>query len=309
MALLIGRKDRQGAPLQTVLCQGCGLARVEPLPSREQLAAFYRERYRLEYKGVYEPKPYHVLRAARIARERIRRLAPQLAGASRVLDIGCGGGEFLYLLRAAGIGTAGIEPNLRYGAYARDQLGLDVHIGLIEDQQFPAGSFGGITLFHVLEHLPDPVYTLAQVRPWLLPEGFLAIEVPNLASTLEHPAHRFHRAHLFYFSAATLELCTSRAGFSTIHLETSADGGNLYGLFRPEGHPAPPRLLPENYRRMLELEQSRSAVRYWLARTTYRRAFRRLRSMFQERREARHYASRRGILEALAQQTAGELSL
>jgi len=306
---VISRKDRQGAPLLTVLCEGCGLARVEPLPSREQLAVFYRERYRLEYKGVYEPKPYHVLRAARVARERLLRLGPQLAGVSRVLDIGCGGGELLYLLRAAGRVTAGIEPNLRYGAYARDQLGLDVRIGLIEDQQFPAGSFGGITLFHVLEHLPDPVHTLAHIRPWLLPQGFLAIEVPNFASTLEHPAHRFHRAHLFYFSAATLELCASRAGFSTIRLEASPDGGNLYGLFQPGGEPAPARRLPENYQRLLDLEKSRSAAQYWLRRTTYTRAFRRLRGMLQERREARRYASRREILEALAQQTAGELSL
>ncbi|MCL6544653.1 MAG: class I SAM-dependent methyltransferase [Bryobacteraceae bacterium] len=306
---MIGSKDRRGAPLLTVLCQGCGLARVEPLPSREQLAAFYRERYRLEYKGVYEPRPYHVLRAGRLARERIQRLAPHLAGVSRVLDIGCGGGELLYLLRAAGRATAGIEPNLRYGAYARDQLGLDVHIGLIEDQQFPAGSFGGITLFHVLEHLPDPVHTLAHIRPWLLPQGFLAIEVPNFASTLEHPAHRFHRAHLFYFNAATLELCASRAGFSAIHLEASADGGNLYGLFRPGGEPAAPRRLPENYQRLLELERSRSAAQYWFRRTTYTRALRRLQRMLQERREARRYAGRRDILEALAQQTAGELSL
>jgi SAM-dependent methyltransferase len=304
---VIGRKGRDGLPLQTVLCEGCGLGRVEPIPPREELAAFYREQYRREYKGVYEPRPYHVLRAARVARERIGRLRAQLAGAGSVLDIGCGGGEFLYLLRALGLSAAGIEPNLRYGTYAKNELGLDVRIGLIEDQEFPEGSIGGATMFHVLEHMPDPVFTLSHIRPWLRPEGFLAVEVPNLEADLEHPAHRFHRAHLYYFSAATLELCALRAGFQPVRIEAPGDGGNLFGLFRtaPMGLGAATRR-PENFRRLLELEQSRSAVRYWLRGATYSRAFRRLRRMLQERREGRTYASRRAVLEAAVKEMVGD---
>lgn len=305
-AVLISRAARDGSRLDTALCEGCGLARVHPLPSRQELAAFYRDQYRLLYKGVYEPKPVHVLRAARAARERIRVLQPYLASARSLVDIGCGGGEFLYLLRAAGYQVAGIEPNLRYGQRARDSLGLPVRIGLIEDQTFPPNSLDGVTLFHVLEHLPDPVFTLSHLAPWLKTDGFLAIEVPNLASTVEHPAHRFHRAHLFHFTSPTLELCASQAGFAALRLETSPDGGNLLGVFRRTQQTKPVAQLREHAVQQLRLESSRSALRYWIRPATWMRTVRRLRRMAEERRTALRYASREEILAAEAAAITGQ---
>jgi SAM-dependent methyltransferase len=295
-AALVSETARDGSELTVVLCQGCGLARVDPLPGAAELAAFYRENYRLIYKGAYQPRPYHVLRNARVAAERFRQLRDLLAPGMVVLDAGSGGGEFLYILRAAGCRVTGVEPNLGYANCAREELGLEVHCGLIGDQPFAEGSFDRITLYHVLEHMPAPAESLRKLASWLKPEGLLAVEVPNLNSTCEHPAHRFHRAHLFYFTPKTLALCGQMAGLAAVRTEVSGDGGNVLTVFRRGSQAA----IPEG----VEFH-ARGAWRYWLAPGTYSRALRRLWRMAGERRAARRYPSRRAILDAVAESVSG----
>lgn len=84
---------------------------VAPLPSQEALQAYYAEQYRLEYKGVLRPKPYHVIRAAAAAYDRIAWLLPHLPASGRWLDVGAGSGEFAYLLRRKGLAVTALEPN------------------------------------------------------------------------------------------------------------------------------------------------------------------------------------------------------
>ena len=300
-AAVLGEVARDGTPLTTVLCTGCGLARTDPLPDPAELAAFYRDNYRLLYKRTYKPRPYHVLRAARVARERVGRMHDLVGPGKDMLDAGCGGGEFLYLLRAAGCRVTGVEPNAGYAAHAREELGLDVQAGLIGDQPFAPGSFDGITLFHVLEHLPAPVESLSRLAAWLRPGGFLAVEVPNFESACEHPAHRFHRAHLFYFSSASLTRCGEMAGLSAVRSETSPDGGNLFMVFRPApGGARPPGEIPGAYERLWRLELRRKPWRYWLSPGTYTRACQRLWRTMDERLAARRYANGREILDSVA---------
>jgi 2-polyprenyl-3-methyl-5-hydroxy-6-metoxy-1,4-benzoquinol methylase len=300
-AVVISQRARDGSAMTTILCEGCGLARSHPLPDAQELATFYRENYRLVYKATYQPKPYHVLRAARVAKDRMRRLGGFLRPGIRVLDVGCGGGEFLYLLRAAGCLVTGIEPNIGYAAFARDELGLDVRAGLTDDQKFPSGAFDGITLYHVLEHLPAPVETLRHVAEWLGAAGFLAVEVPNFESTCEHPAHRFHAAHLLHFSLPTLRRCGELAGLAMIHSEESEDGGNLFAVFRPDPSLIRSREpIPGAFERQWRIEKQRAAWRYWASPSTSARTTRRLWRMAFERLAARRYASRRAILDAIA---------
>ncbi len=283
------------------MCRDCGLVRTEPLPDPEALAAFYRENYRLLYKKTYQPRAYHVLRAARLAAGRIERLSKYLTPGAAILDAGCGGGEFLYLLRSAGCRVTGIEPNLGYAGYARDELGLEVHIGLVGDQDFSPAQFDGITLFHVLEHMPAPVDSLRRLAEWLKPGGFLAVEVPNFEARCGHPAHRFHRAHLFHFTPETLTRCGLLAGLEPAEQTASSDEGVLWSVFRrPErgAPPAPPA--SGGYERLRELERKRSALKYWLNLDTWRRALQRTARMAAERITSRRYASRQQILDEIA---------
>lgn len=305
-AVIISRRARDGSPLTTVVCRDCGLVRTEPLPDPEALAAFYRENYRLLYKKTYQPRSYHVLRAARLAAERIERLGKYLVPGAFILDAGCGGGEFLYLLRSAGCRVIGIEPNLGYATYAREELGLEVHIGLIGEQNFSSAQFDGITLFHVLEHIPAPVDSLRRLAGWLKPGGFLAVEVPNFEAKCGHPAHRFHRAHLFHFTPKTLARCGLLAGLEPVEQTTSPDEGVLWSVFRlPEQGASPVPPASGGYERLRELERTRSAFQYWLSLDTWRRALQRTGRMAAERMASRRYGSRRQILD----ETAGRLRL
>jgi SAM-dependent methyltransferase len=301
-AVVISETARDGAPLTTVLCEGCGLARSHPLPDALELATFYRENYRILYKATYQPKPYHVLRGASVAEERMRQLGDLLQPDAHVLDAGSGGGEFLYMLRALGCTVMGIEPNVGYGSYARDELGLDIRIGLIGDQEFPEEPFQLITMYHVLEHLPAPVEALATVGGWLDAGGSLAIEVPHFESTCEHPAHRFHAAHLLHFTLPALRRCGELAGLALVHSETSADGGNLFAVFERDPDIVPSRdPIPGAFERQWRIEKQRAAWRYWASPTTSERTLRRVCRMIRERMAAKRYASRRAILDAAAE--------
>jgi SAM-dependent methyltransferase len=296
-SMLLARRDRTGRRLTVVLCTDCGLGRVTPLPSSEQLLRFYEKHYRQDYKSRREPAAHHVLRGARIAVSRLRRLRGAILPGARVLDAGCGSGEFLYLLRSIGCDVVGIDPDEGYRHYVERELGLTVYAGGLHQQNFPAGAFDLITLFHVLEHLPQPVESLRQLSSWLRPEGLLVVEVPNLESRAEHPARRFHPAHVTYFSGPALTYAGERAGLTAESLETSPDGGNLLAVFRkrPPPHPTLDRV---GVARLVKAEQRRLRLRYYLAPGTWNRARRRLSQQLEERLTARRFSSRRAILDS-----------
>lgn len=284
-----------------MLCQGCGLGRVYPLPTDEAIAGFYRDQYRQEYKGSFEPKPYHVLRAGRVARERLTLLERWLRPRSMVLDIGCGGGELVYLLQRRGHCAQGHEPDVRYAAYARRELGIAVTTGpWSEIRLTPETRPDLVTLFHVLEHLAHPVEALAEIRGWLAEGGHVVVEVPNLEFPATLSRHRFHRAHLYHFNARTLPAAGERAGLQLIECSASADRGNLIAVFGVGPTPAVSFAgIPGNSDRVLDCERRRDARSYWLAPGTWRRTAGRLSHQIGERWRARAYPNRRAILDLL----------
>lgn len=160
---LVAVADRHGKPLTVTCCAGCGLTYVDPIPTRDELGRFYAERYRLEYKQASQPRPKHVHRAGKVALDRLRVAALLAEPPARVLDCGAGGGEFSYLLTSRGYRLTGIEPNDGYREYARSEYGVDVRPGTLDDNEFGAGEFDLITIFHVLEHVPDPAAALARL--------------------------------------------------------------------------------------------------------------------------------------------------
>lgn len=301
--LAIGHSDRRGDPLLTLLCPGCGLARTDPLPTLAELREFYQKRYRLAYKGTETPKRKHVYRAGRVALNRIASMRGFLREGARVLDVGSGGGEMVFLLRAAGCDASGIEPNLGYARYAREQLGLNVKGGMVQDLDHPPASLDAITLFHVLEHTNDPVGFLKRLRCWLRPGGYLFVEVPNLEGREQHPARRFHTAHLVHFNVATLHWAGGLAGFSAERTVVSGDGGVVFVIFRERSDgPASTDPPGPNYARLKELEQRQTPGRYYFSTATVVRTFRRLTGMLAELAAIGGKPAGRAILESLAAQ-------
>lgn len=287
-AALLSRKDRRGRPLRTVLCRGCGLAWSDPLPSPDALASYYRDRYRREYQGTQCPRRIHIYRNGRNAIDRFHQLRPWLPPQARVLDVGCGGGELLYLFARQGYFATGIEPHAGYAEFAIREYELDVRIGSVDQVELEAASFDLIALYHVLEHTRSPDLVLARLRRWLKPTGALAVEVPNLEATCQAPNHRFHRAHLFHFTRATLAALGQREGLCAEHAELSEDGGNLFMVFRP-AIPAPVdrTALRKNFLHVHRRLAQHTWLRHYASPRPYLRAMRRL-----ARTLAEHWAVR-----------------
>lgn len=177
-------------------CEGCGIGVTLPFP--EDMDRYYTS----DYHG-----GRHGLTAAMCDRRR-RSIIDAVTGSlseRRLLDVGCGDGTFLQTAQLAGWQVWGVE---RFPGPAR-QLGLPVFNSLAEaDAQ---GPYHCITLWHVLEHLPDLNDTIATLRRLLHDEGVLVIAVPDAASLQARcfgPSwlHLDVPRHLYHFSERALKL-------------------------------------------------------------------------------------------------------
>ncbi len=212
---VISKKDRQSKALETQLCKSCGTVFNNPIPSDEELAKFYTKDYRKSYKSVAVPKKKHSLRAFKRAQGFFDSNKERLAKVETCLDVGAGGGEFLYLAKQRGWQAQGIEPNEGYANSAKEFYDVDIFCGMMSDTDYAENSFDLIRLNHVLEHINDPVSFLAQLRNWLKDDGLLYVEVPNIKAyaALRTKGKIFHYGHIFNFSPWALQGCGKLAGF------------------------------------------------------------------------------------------------
>ena len=140
-----------------------------------------------------------------------------------VVDLGCGRGEFLELLRGEGIEACGVEGNANVVRECRDK-GLDVvHGDLVAFlQEREAGSLGGVFAAQVVEHLPPPVLgaLLAQAHRTLRSGGLLVVETPNVASALAfHDVFIRDLTHERPLHPDTLRFLAAAAGFSEVRIQ------------------------------------------------------------------------------------------
>lgn len=153
---------RQGEPAATA-------------PAAEPVARAHEEHGYLELERRYRGTEEEI-------RERISQYLPWLKGCSPVLDLGCGRGEALALLRDHGIEARGIDGSARMVALCRERgleaKEMDLFVALAE---VPEGSLGGVVSFHVIEHLPAASLGRLVNLAWraLRPGGVLILETPN----------------------------------------------------------------------------------------------------------------------------------
>ena len=182
------------------------------------MASYYPADYAL-FRTASEPSGRRPLR--RIQQRDIQqrcRDVERLISSGRVLDIGCGTGEFLAALKKRGWECVGIEPSELAACYAREQFGLDVHSGRLEDVALPEASFDVITLWTVVEHLHDPMIVLKLVSRLLRSDGLLVLSIPDPGSL---DARWFGPSwvgfdtprHLSLFSPKSLGLLLAQSGF------------------------------------------------------------------------------------------------
>jgi SAM-dependent methyltransferase len=147
-----------------------------------------------------------------------RRQAPYVddfRDAAPVVDIGCGRGEFLGLLREAGIEARGVDADADMAAFSRGE-GLDVEQGdaLAYLEQTPEGSLGGVFAAHVVEHLPPPalVRFLELAASRLRPGGVLVLETPNPVSLVALKHYFADLTHAQPLVPETLAFLVRQAG-------------------------------------------------------------------------------------------------
>ena len=235
----VSELDRDGNPLRTMICMGCGIIANVPIPSRDDLFNFYSNEYRKSYKGAAAPRLRQVWRNFRRIEKHLKRNRAIYNGHRKCLDLGSGSGEFMFLVRAMGIDCIGIEPSVDYAAYSRDVLGLNVETHALEDTEFQEGSFDLIRLSHVLEHMPDPVRSLERLRRLLCDDGVLYIEVPNIEDEayLKVKGRLFHYGHIFNFNPFTLRLASARAGLEELPVSREQYSNTTAAFFGKAGKP------------------------------------------------------------------------
>jgi len=300
---IVATKAREGHALRNVICRESGLIYVDPLPI-EDLETFYKEDYRKSYKNVVVPKKKHILRAGRVALSRFEQAQGVIESRMRCLDIGAGGGEWVYLLNRLGCDAVGIEPNKGYGGFARETYDVEVFSGMYQESNFEKETFDVLSLFQVLEHLADPVVDIRSMSEYLKPGGKFIIEVPDILFPGMHFDHKWHDGHLYGFDVKTLEAVAARAGLKTVSLKITP--GNLYGIFEKPGDSEKVEVpsLEGNFESALEqLDQGRKS--YWTMPRTYGKTFRKLSKAINEKSTVASLNSGREILDSIYGPKAG----
>ncbi len=208
---------------RVVRCRACGMAFVNPRPTRDEIEAFYPPDF---YEA--DLRPEELLRQKQETLQARGRLLQGLRP-GRLLDIGCQKGEFMHWMRERGWQVQGVE----FSDRAPNLFGLPIFRGRLEEAQFAPESFDLITLWAVLEHMHDPVDTLRRVAALLRRQGRAFVLVPNFRSL---PArimrHDDVPRHLVMFTPRTLARAAAVAGLQVRRTLFSDDifSGSTRGL-------------------------------------------------------------------------------
>lgn len=203
---------------RVVRCNNCTLVYVNPRPAPAALITLYNDYHQRDDK---DDQTW-----ARLMDMNFRSAASFLnrgyPGKGKILDVGCGYGHFVEIMKNCGWVASGIEPSSRTVGYAKSK-GLDVAETTIDDAVFPENSFTAITAFYVLEHLFDPFSALRKMHDILKPGGALILRVPHTTPIVKllnlfNIKNNLYDTpfHLYDFSPKTIRLLLKKAGFSAI---------------------------------------------------------------------------------------------
>jgi SAM-dependent methyltransferase len=214
--------DSDYAVAQLYRCSQCGF-----LFSGDRSAEELRELYDAEYFDEYTGgESYSQDQAQRRYESKLRvGLVTGFRGSGRLLEIGAASGYFLEAAQAAGFSVSGIEPVPEVAERAREQFGIDVAVGFLEDIELGAGTLDVICAWHVLEHLRDPAETLAHAARALAPGGYFFAEVPHIDSRAARRRKLAWRPldvrhHVGHYNANAITALLERCALTVVHTET-----------------------------------------------------------------------------------------
>jgi SAM-dependent methyltransferase len=201
-------KDPQSLEEFEILeCVACGLGHTSPIP--EDLGAYYGDAY-------YGKRHSFTDEYCRARRLRMLTSVSKRSAPGRLLDVGCGDGSFLRAAVDRGWTGAGVE--IGRAAELSRERGLNVFDTLDDVAKAKSAPFDAATMWHTLEHFPDPAGTLASIRPLLAADAVFIVAVPDAAGLQASlfGGSWFHLdvpRHLYHFNRSNLEALLRKSGF------------------------------------------------------------------------------------------------
>lgn len=253
------KQDRfSGTWFTYVRCPRCGLVYLTPRPDSAEIFRYYPIDYEA-YKTAPESFK-HRWRPAGPRQAQYNFIARHVHRTGRLLDVGCGVGDFLDYAKRNGWQVIGSEINTQAASIAQTTYDVNIYAGPLDEVPMSEAGFDIVTMWDVLEHLPDPYSALLYCHRLLREDGLLVISIPNLAS---FDRFLFREAwigwdaprHFNLFDHNTLQQLFKQTGFSFIDRQcvTGAKGAfflsldpildntrnrSLYHIFRPLLSPA-----------------------------------------------------------------------
>jgi SAM-dependent methyltransferase len=210
-----------------VRCDDCGLVYLSSRPSIDDLSRIYPPSYHaFEFSEEQFGLVYKIRR--RLEAHRVLSWCRGLSDDARIIDVGCGDGFHLRLLRdfgKPGWQLEGIDSSARAARMAAD-AGLKVHEGDIQELDLPEGTYDLALLIQTIEHVADPPGVLRAIRSLLKPGGSVVIVTDNTGSLdfklfkgRHWGGYHFPR-HWNLFDAKTLRALAGKVEMEVSSLET-----------------------------------------------------------------------------------------
>lgn len=208
-----------------VQCQNCSLVYVNPRPDPNELYALYGETYfhnddsgTVGYSNYLKDEPNIRLTFS----GRLNWLEKFTRGHGLALDVGCAAGFFLSEADKRGWKVKGLDVSAFAAKYAAEHFGFDVQHGSLTELEYPAASFDLVTMWDVIEHVPDPMAYIKHAVSLLKVGGVFSLATPDVDSI---PArltgkrwvgYKLSEEHVYYFSVKTLVKMFNDAGLDVV---------------------------------------------------------------------------------------------
>lgn len=220
---IITNRLRNGEKRNVYYCEGCEMAMLDDNRLDVDLKRFYNEDYRKKFKPklnkVSTPQELFDI-YSKFQESRIKLIKKFLTKEMRLLEIGCSAGMFLFHIKNYVREIVGIDYDSKAAHFASKKCSCPVFDTDIEDTGLNKQAFDIICMFQVLEHVRNPCEFLKKCEKYLKPNGIIYIEVPNLHDALiyaynlpNHYNFYFHFAHLWYFTAKSLNILMKKVKF------------------------------------------------------------------------------------------------
>lgn len=220
---------------QVVKCNRCGLIYVNPRIRSDVIFKAYSEGEDPNFVSQAKGRELTFAKCLKL----IEKYTKGKKG--KILDIGTAGGSFLHVAKKKGWEVYGLEPNKWMCDWCKKNYGIDISSKSLFDQNYPSNYFDVVTLWDVLEHMPDPNKALKECSRILKEKGVFVVNYPDIGSILSKIMKRkwifLLSVHLFYFDRRTIKKILKKNGFDVITIKPHFQKLSLgYLIFRTKAY-------------------------------------------------------------------------